>query len=66
MIDGAKFTISYQSLAFLSIFSRWQLIQNLAPSTIVWGQYDIRIVVYLHAFFVNKKTFLIPHVSAAN
>ena len=43
MVDGAKFWISYQWLAFLSIFSRWQLIQNLAPSTIEWRQYDIRI-----------------------
>ena len=41
MVDGTKFWISYQWLAFLSIFSRWQLIQNLAPSTIVWHQCDI-------------------------
>ena len=36
MVDGAKFWISYQRLAFLRSFSRWQLIQNLAPSTIVY------------------------------
>ena len=30
-------------LALLSSFSRLQLIQNLAPSTIVWRQFDIRI-----------------------
>ena len=41
MVDGSKFWISYQRLAFLSSFSRWQLIQNLAPSTIVWHQCDI-------------------------
>ena len=35
MVDGANCWISYQGLAFLSILSRWQLIQNLAPSTIV-------------------------------
>ena len=43
MVDGAKFWISYQRLAFLSTFGRWQLIQNLAPSTIVLRQCDIRI-----------------------
>ena len=43
MADGAEFWISYQRLAFLSIFSRWQLIQNLAPSTILWRQCDIEI-----------------------
>ena len=41
MVDGANFSISYQRLAFLSIFGSWQLIQNLVPSTIVWR--DIRI-----------------------
>ena len=39
-----KFWISYQPLAFLSILSHWQLIQNSAQSTIVWCQCDIRIV----------------------
>ena len=42
MVDGTKFWISYQQLPFLSSFGRWQLIQNLAPSTIVWHQCDIR------------------------
>ena len=32
MADGTKVWISYQSLAFLSIFSCWQLIQNSSSS----------------------------------
>ena len=43
MVNGAKFWISYQQLAFLSSFGRWQLIQNLAPYTIVWRQCHIQI-----------------------
>ena len=43
MVDGAKFWISCQRLRVLRIASRWQLIQNLAPSTIVWRQCDSRI-----------------------
>ena len=43
MVDGDEFWISWQWLAFLSILSRWQLIQKSAPSTIVWRQCDIRI-----------------------
>ena len=49
MVDGTKFWISYQQLTFLSILSHWQLIQNLAPSTIVWRQCNIwifRILMY--------------------
>ena len=46
MVDGFKFWISQQRLAFLSSFSRWQLIQNLAPFTIVRRQCDIRITNY--------------------
>ena len=42
MVDGTKFWISCQWVAFLISFSRWQLIQNLAPSAIVWCQCDIR------------------------
>ena len=42
MSDGTKFWIGYQQQAFLSSFSRWLLIQNLAPSTIVWRQCDIQ------------------------
>ena len=48
MVDGAKFRIRYQRLAFLSSFGRWQLIQNLAPSTMVWRQYDIQIWGIMH------------------
>ena len=44
-LDGAKFWICYQRLAFLISFSPWQLIQNSAPSSIVWRQCDIRISV---------------------
>ena len=43
MVDGAKFWISCQWLAFLSKFSQWQLIQNLGASTILWCQCDIQI-----------------------
>ena len=43
MVDGAEFWISCQSLALLSILSCCQLIQNPAPSTIVWRQCYIRI-----------------------
>ena len=43
MVDGAKFWISCQPLAFLSSFSRWQLIQKPVPSTIMWRQCDNRI-----------------------
>ena len=38
-----NFEKNYQQLALLCVFSRWQLIKNLAPSTIVWCQCDIRI-----------------------
>ena len=41
MVDGTKFWISYQWLAFLSVFCRWHLIQNSAPSTIMCCQCDI-------------------------
>ena len=45
MVNGAKCLISYQRLAFLSSFGPWQLIQNLAPSSIIWRQCDIEIVI---------------------
>ena len=44
MVDGAKFWINYQRLAFLSIFCCWQLIQNSERSNIVWCQCVIWIV----------------------
>ena len=44
MLDGAKFWINCQRLRILRKASHWQLIQNSAPSTIVWRQCDIRIV----------------------
>ena len=43
MVDGAQFGISCQRLAFLISLSHLQLIQNSAPSTIVWRQCDIQI-----------------------
>ena len=47
MVDGAEHLISCHLLAFLSAFSHLQLIQNSAPSTICWCQWDIRIPLYL-------------------
>ena len=43
IVDSAEFWISCQLLAFLSIFSRWQLIQNSVSYIIMWRQCDIRI-----------------------
>ena len=43
IVEGAKFWIIYQQLRLLSVFIRWQLIQNLAPSTILWRHCDIKI-----------------------
>ena len=43
-VDGAKFWICWKWPAFLSSFSRLQVIQKSAPSTIVSRQCDIRIV----------------------
>ena len=47
MADGAKFWIGYQWLAFLINLSSWQLIQNSAPSAIMWCQCDIQIPYFL-------------------
>ena len=44
MVDGDNFSISYQRLVFLSVFSRRQLIQNSAPSTIVWNEAKIALI----------------------
>ena len=43
MVDGAKFWITCKWLTLLRKAGCLQLIQNLAPSTIVWCQCDIRI-----------------------
>ena len=43
MVDGTKFCISYQRLVFFNSLGLLQIIQNLAPSTIVWRQCDIPI-----------------------
>ena len=58
MVDGTKFWISFQRLAFDSILSRKQLIQKSAPSTIVWRQCDIRIGRNLS--LVYKKIYWSP------
>ena len=39
MVDAAKFWISCHWLNLLRKASHWQLIQNLAPSTMVWCQW---------------------------
>ena len=43
MVDGPEFWISCKRPAFLGSFNHLQVIQNLAPSTIMWRQCDIRI-----------------------
>ena len=61
LVDGAKFLIHYQQQAFLSSFGCWQLIQNLAPSTIVWGQCDMGIDMQNGPEFQIKKTSMKSH-----
>ena len=59
MVGDAKFWICYQQQpAFLSIYSRWQLI-NLVPSTIVWHQF-IRIK-FLKVFYILKRKTVIAY-----
>ena len=43
MVDGTEFWNICKLPAFLSNFSRLQVIQNSAPSTIVWCQCDIQL-----------------------
>ena len=50
MIDAAEFWINCKLPAFLSSFSHLQVIQNLAPSTILWCQCDIQMAL-LNSFF---------------
>ena len=57
MVDSAKFWISYHRLAFHSIFSPWQPIQNSAPSTIVWHQCDIRIEIPVKIWMLHQSQF---------
>ena len=52
------FWIRFQRLRVLRIASCWQLIQNLAPSTIVWRQCDIQIAKQRH---ILQKIFLKNH-----
>ena len=54
-VDGAEFWISWQWLNY------WQLIQNLAPSTILWCQCYIRVGYGYHktdSFFLGSLVFL--------
>ena len=44
MVDGAEFWIICKRLKLLRKGGHLQLIQNSAPSTIVWRQYDIRMI----------------------
>ena len=66
MVDGTEFWITCKRPAFLSSFSRLLVIQNLAPSTMVWHQCDIRITAWtlavqleipqiLHSLFGNQQ-----------
>ena len=50
MVDGAKFLILCKWLKLLRKAGCLQLIQNSAPSTIVWRHYDISIE-FLHILF---------------
>ena len=57
MVDGAEFWISCQRPNLLRKPSHWQLIQNLAPSTIVWHQCDIRMYIHtMKSIILIKKT----------
>ena len=47
MVDSVEHLISCHWLAFLSAFSHLQRIQNSAPSTVCWCQYDIQIGKFL-------------------
>ena len=66
MVEDAKIWISYQRPAFLSISSRWQLIQYLAPSTIMWGQCDPRLNNSTCFFFAVDVLMDDPYRSAAD
>ena len=50
MVDGADLLIGCHWLGFLSDFSHLQLIQNLAPSTIMW-------IGIIHPRFLKPKGF---------
>ena len=54
MVDVAKFWISWNQPVFLSSFSCLQVIQNSVPSTIVWCQIDIRILLFIQLRFHKK------------
>ena len=48
MVDGAKFWINCEQQELLRKASGWQLIQSLAPCTIVCRQFDIQIYKICH------------------
>ena len=55
MVDDTKFWISCQQLKILRNSSRFNLIQNLASSTMVWRQRDIQIVIsFLDIQIINQ------------
>ena len=59
MVDGAEFWITCKGLKLLRKTVRLQLIQNSAPSTILWRQCDIPINMNLIGFGIdleNSKT----------
>ena len=50
MVDGTEFWTSCKQPSFLCSFSHLQLIQNLAPSTIMW-------IGIIHPRFLKPKGF---------
>ena len=62
MVDGAELWINCQWPAFLSILSRWQLIQNSAPSTIVRRQCNIRIQIGWFFWKMKNENILTWHL----
>ena len=44
MVDGAEFRITCKGVKLLRKASHLQVIQNSAPSTILWRQCDIQIL----------------------
>ena len=62
MVDGTKFYISCKWLRSLREASRWKLIHNSAPFTIVWCQCDIRIdkmyITYLLYYTLHPVVYL--------
>ena len=62
IVDGAEFWITCKRLKLLRKAGRLQLIQNSAPSTIVWRQCDIRITL-AHSY--NNKLSQLQYSDAS-